>query len=503
MLRRRRSTSATPPAPTRWRTRTSLLAIGVAATVSLASGIGLLAPADAATPNITVVSLTFDDSNADQVPAAQTLVDNGLRGTFFVNSGFLGAANYMTTAQVQALARAGHEIGGLTVNHPDLTTISAAEAKRQICLDRSNLSSLGLNVTDFAYPFASENASVESIVSACGYNSARGLGDIRSRFGCPTCKYAETIPPQNALNTAALDEVESTWTLKDLQDPITNAASTGGWVQYTFHHLCPTGTTCADPSIPSSLYTQFVQWLGAKVKAAGSTVQVKTVAQVINKAAKPVVGAAYPAPAGPGVNAIKNPSLETLDAATGLPKCFAKGGYGTNTPAFSTSAAARTGTRAEQLVMSGYSNGDAKLLPTLDLGDCSPTVVPGRTYSLREWYTSTAVTQFAVYLRSQYGAWTYWTSSPWFAASSTYQQAVWTTPAVPAGTTGMSFGLNLFANGTLVTDDWSMYDSVGAPALPAAVAAKSSIAAAGKTATAKVRGGQTRGAVQVPDGAHG
>jgi peptidoglycan/xylan/chitin deacetylase (PgdA/CDA1 family) len=501
MPRLHRSPSAEPP-ERRWRARTSLLAIAAAAAVSLGSGIGLLTPADAATPRITVVSLTFDDANADQLPAAQTLVDNGLRGTFFINSGFLGASDYMSTAQVQALAKAGHEIGGHTVNHPDLTAISAAEAKRQICLDRSNLSSLGLSVTDFAYPFASENASVESIVNACGYNSARGLGDVKSRFGCPDCDYSETIPPQNARDTAALDEVESTWTLKDLQDPITNAAPTGGWVQYTFHHVCPTGTTCADPQITSALYTQFVQWLGAKVKAAGSTVQVKTVAQVINKAARPVVAATYTAPAGPGVNAIKNPSLETTDASTGFPTCFAQGGYGTNTPAFSGSPSAHNGSKAEQLLMSGYQNGDAKLLPTLDLGDCSPTVVAGHTYSLREWYTSTAVTQFAVYIRNQYGGWTYWTSSPWFAASSTYQQAVWTTPAVPAGTTGITYGLNLFSNGTLVTDDWSMYDSVGAPALPAAIAAKSSVAPAGRVATSKVRGGQARGAVQVPHGAH-
>jgi peptidoglycan/xylan/chitin deacetylase (PgdA/CDA1 family) len=498
---RRRSTAGTPP-ERRWRTRISLLGIAAAAAVSLASGIGLLTPADAATPRITVVSLTFDDSDADQIPAAQTLLSNGLRGTFFVNSGFLGAAGYMTTAQVQALAKAGNEIGGHTVNHPDLTTISTAEAKRQICLDRSNLSSLGLSVTDFAYPFASQNASVQSIVRACGYNSARGLGDIRSPFGCPDCAAAETVPPRNALDTAALDEAESTWTLQDLQDPITNAAPTGGWVQYTFHHVCPTGTTCDDPQVSSALFTRFVQWLAAKVQAKGSTVQVKTVAQVVATAAKPVVAATYTAPAGPGVNAIRNPSLESTDASTALPTCFAKAGYGANTPTFSGSAAPRTGTKAEQLLMSGYQNGDAKLLPTLDLGDCSPTVVAGHTYSLREWYTSTAVTQFAVYIRSQYGAWTYWTSSPWFPASSTDQQAVWTTPAVPAGTTGISFGLNLFSNGTLVTDDWSMYDSVGAPALPAAIAARSTIAPAGRASTAKVRGGEAEGAVQVPDGAH-
>jgi hypothetical protein len=41
-------------------------------------------PAAAAT---TVVSLTFDDSNADQMTAATALQNSGLRGTFYAISG--------------------------------------------------------------------------------------------------------------------------------------------------------------------------------------------------------------------------------------------------------------------------------------------------------------------------------------------------------------------------------------------------------------------------------
>ena len=50
------------------------------------------------------------------------------------------------------------------------------------------------------------------------------------------------------------------------------------------------------------------------------------------------------------------------------------GGYGTNTPTFRTTtsaAKAHSGTRAERLTVSGYASGDAKLLPTLDLGESS------------------------------------------------------------------------------------------------------------------------------------
>lgn len=473
----------------------TLLAGTTALTVAV--GLAVAAPATAATP-ITVVSLTFDDGNADQMAAASTLAANGMKGTFFLNSGFLNAPGYMSDSDVKSLLSAGHEIGGHTVSHPSLPAISTDEAKRQICLDRANLSKLGASVTDFAYPYADENAAVEQVVRSCGYNSARGLGDIKSRFGCDDCDYAETTPPGNAYATAALDEVESDWTLQDLQNGVLNAAPTGGWVQYTFHHFCNPGA-CADPQMSSALFGQFVQWLSQRVKAQGSRTQVKTVAQVINKGAKAIVQPSYPAAAGPGVNAIKNPGLETVDASTATPTCYLKGGYGTNTAAFATTGTAHAGTVAEQVDMTGYSDGDAKLLPSLDLGDCAPTVVPGRTYSLREWYTSTAVTQFAVYLRTQSGAWQYWTSSPWFAASPTYADATWTTPAIPAGYNGISFGLNIFSNGTIVTDDFAMYDTTGAPAA-ALKTAKTKMAQA--TATKRIPGQERKGAIQVTEGAH-
>ena len=49
------------------------------------------------------------------VAAAQTLNSLGLKATFFVTSGVVNTPNYFTLAQVQALAAAGHEIGGHTV----------------------------------------------------------------------------------------------------------------------------------------------------------------------------------------------------------------------------------------------------------------------------------------------------------------------------------------------------------------------------------------------------
>ena len=327
--------------------------------------------------------------------------------------------------------------------------------------DRATLMSWGFPVTSFAYPFASLNATAKAAVAACGLNSARNLGDIETRFGCTGCGFAEQIPPADPFELRVPDQVDSTWTLADLQKAVTNSetSTSGGWVALTFHHICD-GCDVEGLNVTPAVFTAFAQWLAARPTTHNTTV--KTVNQVIGGAVKPVVPAELPPPPGPGVNAVQNPGLETI-GANGVPQCWIRGGFGANTPTFSNVSPGRTGNVAEQVVMANYVDGDAKLLFTLDMGSCAPTVTPGHSYSLRGWYKSTTVTQFAVYLRNAVGGWEYWTSSPYFAASSGWAQAVWDSGPIPAGYTGLSFGLNLFGNGTLVTDDYALYDVVGAP----------------------------------------
>ena len=199
---------------------------------------GLTAPAANAAGE-TVVTLTFDDANVDQVVAADKLVSAGMRGTFFLPSGFLNQTNYMTTAQAQALQAAGHEIGGHSVTHADLAAVGPDELARQVCNDRATLMGYGLDIQSFAYPFASSSPAAETAVGTCGYNSARGLGDIRSKVaGSETFPFAESLPPGNLFYTGAPDQLDNTWTLADMQSLVTQAqANGGGWVQLTFHHV--------------------------------------------------------------------------------------------------------------------------------------------------------------------------------------------------------------------------------------------------------------------------
>jgi hypothetical protein len=245
-----------------------------------------------------------------------------------------------------------------------------------------------------------------------------------------------------------------------MENQVTQAQSHGGgWVILTYHHICsPTGTaSCpADLSTTPTIFNAFTTWLAGQ---ASKGVSVKTVQQVIGGMFKPGVFANPPAPAAPGVNALVDPGLTSTDPTTGFPTCYQPGGWGSNTVAWASSTTvppgSPAGSTAQNVTVTNYSSGDAKLLPTMDQGHCTPTVVPGNTYTVSVQYESTAVSQFALYYRTTSGTWAYWTSSPWFAASSTWATATFTTPAVPAGVNGVSFGLALIANGTLTTDDYS------------------------------------------------
>jgi peptidoglycan/xylan/chitin deacetylase (PgdA/CDA1 family) len=392
-------------------------------------------------------------------------------GTFYINSSFIGLPGYMTQAQLADLAAHGHEIGGHTVSHQALGTLSTAEQNRQICQDRATLRSWGYAVTSFAYPFAELNATTKAIVAQCGYNSARGVGDLASPFSCSDCPRTEPVPPADRYAIRTPDDVESNWTLANLQNLVLRAEVSGGWLPLNLHHVCSTG--CPAESISPTVLGQFLAWLRPR-SAATIRTTVRTVQQVVGGAAKATVAPTPPpAPGAPGVNTVQNASLETTSAVDpNLPDCWNSAGYGTNTATQSRVTDAHTGTYASRIVVTSRTDGDAKVVPRFDLGQCTPSVAQGRTYQVSAWYKSDVPVFFTMYKRNAVGQWSYWTQSPRIAASSTWTQATWITPPPPADALAASFGLTIDSVGTLTTDDYGFADTTVGPAPPGVNALK-------------------------------
>jgi hypothetical protein len=297
----------------------------------ITSALLVAAPATAATAP-TVVSLTFDNGWANQMTAAADLQAAGLTGTFYVPSGFIGLAGYMSLANLETLKTDNDEIGGKTVNNADLTALTqsgtasgTAEAQREICESRNVLLADGFDVTDFAYPFADFLAADEPLAQACGYNSARGVGSLADAQpdGCafPACPYAETIPPTNPYSIRTPDDAEVTTTVAELETDVTNAeANGGGLLAFSFHQICDTSTAGCDPifSWSPEEFSQFATWLAAQQTS--GLISVQTIQQVIDGAEQAAV-TSYPAvpAAGVGVNAAPNASLSDGLTITGSP----------------------------------------------------------------------------------------------------------------------------------------------------------------------------------------
>ena len=266
-----------------WPTLCSREAVAAGLAIVAVVALGLLAAPGttrAAGSGLVVVSLTFDDNQQDQYAIRGPLSGHGMHGTFYVNSGRVGAntADFMPWSGLQDLAADGNEIAGHTLTHPHLLSLTPLEQRREICDDRTNLLNQGFSpVISFAYPFAEYDAALKATVQSCGYLSARSVHGIRSP-GCSACPVAETIPPRDPWVLRTVRHITSETTLADMQGYVTQAESNGGgwrWVVLVFHRFCD---QCDEFSTTLSQFTAFLDWL--QPRAARGTV-VKTVGNVI------------------------------------------------------------------------------------------------------------------------------------------------------------------------------------------------------------------------------
>jgi peptidoglycan/xylan/chitin deacetylase (PgdA/CDA1 family) len=270
--------------------------------------VALLAAMPAGARAQTVVSLTFDDGITSQYnEAVPRLSAHGMLGTFFINSGTVGTgAYYMNSAQVDQVSAAGHEIGGHTINHVNLTG-PGVDIRHQICDDAAALRARGYTVVDFAYPYGagSTNPTVRQTLADCGFIAARKYGNLRGP-DCPGagCPLTETIPPADPYGVNSRGtQLSGPLTLGALQQTVTQAENAGGgWVTIVFHEIDNSGGT---DTVSPTAFNQFLDWL--QPRAAGGTV-VRTMRSVMEPP-RP----APPAPPAP-VKADKVTAFASLSA---------------------------------------------------------------------------------------------------------------------------------------------------------------------------------------------
>jgi len=132
------------------------------------------------------VAITFDDGyGCLYQQALPALVEYGFTATVFMVAGGLGTENYwevaagdvpapmLTAAEMAEMQRAGLAFGSHTLNHPHLTALPAADARRELVESRARLEeALGAPCLTLAYPYGDWNQGVRDLAAEAGYRLA-------------------------------------------------------------------------------------------------------------------------------------------------------------------------------------------------------------------------------------------------------------------------------------------------------------------------------------------
>ena len=215
-----------------------------------------------------VVTIGFDDGTVDQFDALEALnAPPHARHVLHQQRLIIGDPDHMSVEQLGALAAAGNEIGGHTVDHANIQPLSTAEATAEVCDDRATLmgSDWGFTVTSFAYPFGSYDANSETIVKSCGYDSARTVSGVSIHVG--KNKIGETLPPVDPYATRTPPNPKKATKLSTMKQYVLNAeaaAATGEslWIQFVFHRYCD--AHCGAYTVQPAKFTALLDFLAAE-----------------------------------------------------------------------------------------------------------------------------------------------------------------------------------------------------------------------------------------------
>jgi len=184
-----------------------------------------------------LVSLTFDDAwRSIYYHAMPLLTKYNYKSTQYVNTNPVKVATanttspypYMMPSHVKEFHNKGHEIGSHTVNHPNLTTVSAAELNYQLTESKRYLTELNNTVPkNFASPYGAYNTTTLNAIMQ-HYRSNRSYNG--AGYNRPFNFNVRNITTRNVYRNTTTAQIKA-W--------IDEARSTKSWAVLVFHDIDP------------------------------------------------------------------------------------------------------------------------------------------------------------------------------------------------------------------------------------------------------------------------
>jgi len=181
-------------------------------------------------PNRPIVSFTFDDfpkSAADI--GAQIIQDAGGRATYYACTSFMNkttsTGEQFGRAEIEALTKAGHEIGAHSHTHLDCSKAQVNQVRSDIQVNLAHLNDLGVkDIQSFAYPYGETQHALKHALKS-EFLTARGV------------LAGENTPRADRMQLRALEISGQDWTVQRARKAIDAAKTSPAWIVIFTHDV--------------------------------------------------------------------------------------------------------------------------------------------------------------------------------------------------------------------------------------------------------------------------
>jgi peptidoglycan/xylan/chitin deacetylase (PgdA/CDA1 family) len=130
------------------------------------------------------LTMSYDDGRKFDKRLIDIFNKYGIKGTFHLNSGFLGSDEHVDKSEMRELYK-NHEVATHTVTHPTIARCPKEQIVQQILKDRENLEEImEYTVRGLSYPNGSYNSEIVNMLNCLGIEYSRVVGS-KDSFNLP------------------------------------------------------------------------------------------------------------------------------------------------------------------------------------------------------------------------------------------------------------------------------------------------------------------------------